>query len=65
MDSAQAACGRGRPTGVHFDRTHATRALAGSDIACPPIDRAVIDRYLAYFTGIRTPAPPSPTAGHA
>ncbi|WP_437967165.1 amino acid adenylation domain-containing protein [Sorangium sp. So ce260] len=43
------------------DSRNAIDGLAGSDIACPPMDRRLLDRFLAYYlrTGyLRAPAPP-------
>lgn len=35
-----------------FSRTNVTEALRGSGIEIPPVDAAMLDRYIAYLTGI-------------
>ena len=46
-----------------FDTSNLRAALAGSGIACRPLDRAMFDRYLAYFVAVGyLPAPPGPAA---
>jgi hypothetical protein len=49
----------GRIREIRFDgaRTHA--ALAGSGIACPPLDAALVHRYLDYFVRIGFYPPPA------
>ncbi|HTZ45882.1 MAG TPA: thioester reductase domain-containing protein [Jatrophihabitans sp.] len=34
---------------VHYDTGRADAALAGTGISCPPLDRALLDRYFDYF----------------
>lgn len=49
-------------------RTNVERALAGSGLDCPPVDDALLDRYLAYFFAsgyIRRPAPDATGHAHA
>ncbi|EPH43897.1 amino acid adenylation domain-containing protein [Streptomyces aurantiacus] len=43
-------------------RTNVERALAGSGLDCPPVDDALLDRYLAYFFASGYIRRPEPTA---
>ncbi|RCV51312.1 amino acid adenylation domain-containing protein [Marinitenerispora sediminis] len=48
-----------------LDRTNAERALAGSGLECPPVDAALLDRYLDHLFAsgyIERPARTAPTA---
>lgn len=46
-----------------FDTTNLRHALARSGVECPPIDRALFDRYLGYLVSVGyLPAPPRPFA---
>ncbi len=38
-----------RPAAPRFDDRNTVRGLAGSGIVCPPVDRALIELYLAHF----------------
>lgn len=47
-----------------LDRARVDRELAGTGIDCPPVDRELLDHYIAYFhaSGF-IPAPPATTGG--
>ncbi|HEU5332716.1 MAG TPA: thioester reductase domain-containing protein [Actinocrinis sp.] len=47
---------------IHYDVANAEGALAGTGIACPPLDRRLLDLYLDWMTGagyLPAPGPPA------
>lgn len=46
-------------------RSNAEEALAGSGLDCPPVDSALLDRYLEYFFASGYIARPAHASGHA
>lgn len=68
-EKAQVAGRDGRLMEVRFDGSRTREALSGSGIVCPPLDEALLRRYLDWFlrVGFYPPPPgrpaPAPPAG--